>query len=772
MRYGMRTAAIFAVAILVKAVRAEDAVPLTEEVQLETIVVTGTRAPGRTALRSASPVEVISSERLVQTGYADLARALQFADPSVNYPRAQTTPSAANTRAITLRGLSPDEVLVLVNGKRWHASPVINVNFAVGRGTAPFDLSTIPLAAIERIEVLRDSAAAQYGSDAIAGVINIILKSEDGGRYVGAQAGITEQGDGGNTDATFSGGYALGDDGRLSLTAEAGYQDPTNRAALDQRYGRETYRIGDPRVFRLGFAASAVVPVTPTTEFYDDLLLSRKDSSNAVNFRPPGSSPLYPDGFLPKVNPVIWSLGNSLGLRFDLPYALRADVGNTFGLAKADFTVRDSANASLGLDSPTTFDAGGVSYLQDVIDLTLSRALPELLSGGNLAFGGQLRYENYEMERGETAATTGAGSQGFPGYNPRVPVDESRRASAAFLDVELKPLRRLDVGAALRYDHYDDFGGEATWKASLRYQAQDWLALRTSASTGFRAPSLQQQHYNSISTLANGADKGFVNVGLFQVADPVARALGAAPLKSETSQDVSLGFVLTPSPQLSFTADWFRVDIDDRVALSDALSGATVTAALQQAGITDVQQVAFFTNALDTRTQGYDLVGKYRTSLGESTDADLSIAYQRSPTTVRRQAGNETVPELTLVGQHARLLLTEAQPVSKLSSQLTLHRGAYTGSLQVTRFGEYTDAPVRDPQTFGAETVVDLSFGASLATRLDLTLGVLNIGDAYPDPLAGIELAYQTFGGSYVYSEASPFGVAGRSYYARLSYSW
>ncbi|MDB5968974.1 MAG: TonB-dependent receptor [Hydrocarboniphaga sp.] len=751
---------------------AQEAPATGDGVQLETVVVTGTRAPGRTALASASPVEVISSERLIASGYADLGRALEFADPSINYPRPQTTASAANTRAVTLRGLSPDEVLVLVNGKRWHSSAVINVNFAVGRGTAPFDLSTIPVAAIERVEVLRDGAAAQYGSDAIAGVVNIILKSEDSGGIAQLQGGATEQGDGGNADASFSRGFALGEGGRISVSGEAAYQDPTDRSDVDQRYGRHTYRIGDPRAINLNGAASLRLPLGEA-EFYDDLLLSRKDSRNAPNFRPPGTSPLYPDGFLPEVNPVIVDVGSNTGLRFDLPAGLRADVGNVFGYSGADFEVHHSANAALGLDSPVDFDAGSAKYLQDVIDLSLTRPLPELPAGGNLAFGAQFRYENYELVPGEAASILAKGAEGFPGFNPHVPVADSRRSHAAYADVELRPLQVLDVGGALRYDHYSDFGGKATWKTSLRLHPVEWVALRGSLGTGFRAPSLQQEHYNSISTIANGANKSFVNVGTFQASDPIAQALGASPLKPETSKDRSVGLVLTPLPRLSLTADWFRTDIDRRIALSDALSGAAVNAALAQAGISNVQQAAFFTNALDTRTQGYEISGKYSAELGAATRGSLRLAYQRSPTSIRSVAGNPLIPSLTLVGQHAQLLLAEAQPESKASLFAELVHDRWTLQLQATRFGEYTDAPIKDPQTFGAKTVVDLSVAAQLASGLDLTLGVLNVGDVYPDALEDPnKVSFATFGGAYVYGEEAPFGVAGRSGYARLRYVW
>lgn len=736
---------------------------------LDAITVTGTRASNRTALKSAVPVEVISAQRLQQTGFTDLARALQFAEPSLNFPRAQTTPTAANTRAITLRGLSPDEVLVLINGKRAHGSAVINVNFAVGRGSAPFDLATIPLVAIERVEVLRDGAAAQYGSDAIAGVVNIILKSRADEGIASLGLGITERGDGEAANGAASRGFTLPGGGRLVLSGELDFKNQTNRAELDQRLGRVSYRIGDPEATAINAVLSAALPVSAVAgEVYGDLLLSRKQSSNAVGFRLPGSSPLYPDGFLPLVTPTILNLDQTLGLRGALPYDLRYDAATTLGYSSAEFAVRDTANTSLGAASPTRFDAGTANYLQSTTGFTLSRALPELLAGGNLSLGLEYRVEQYELQPGEPASISGTGASGFPGFNPRIPVDDSRDAQGVFVDLELRPLAWLSLGAAARLDHYSDFGEAQTYKLSSRAEATSWLALRGSHSTGFRAPSLQQQFYSSITTVANGPNRTLVNVGTFQVADPVAQALGAEPLRAETSFNSSIGLVFTPLRQLSVTVDFFRTQINDRIALSNALSGAAVTAALNNAGITNTQQAAFFTNALDTRTQGFDFTLKHRAKLSEQLRLSTTLGFERAVTRVREQRQNRVLPALPLIGVQPRLLLTEAQPNSKLTAGFTLSRAPVDVTLAITRFGSYRSAPIRDPQTFGAKTLVDLSAQAALTRTLSLSLGVLNVGDTYPDDLAQQELAFAAFGGSYRYGEESPFGTQGRAYFAQL----
>ncbi|HTH98883.1 MAG TPA: TonB-dependent receptor [Stellaceae bacterium] len=735
--------------------------------QAENIIVTGTRAPNRTALTSSSPVDVISAERLRQTGFSNLAQALAAVEPSIDFPHAATTPTSANTRPITLRGLSPDETLVLVNGKRWHNSAVLNTNFAVGRGSAPFDLSTIPIAAIDHVEILRDGAAAQYGSDAIAGVVNIILKSNKSGGFVEAETGVTEQADGANGGVSFNKGYALGQGGHLTVSGYGDYNEGTNRALIDQRFGRVTYSIGDPSDLQGNLVADAAVPVG-TGELYGNIIASRKDSGSPVTFGVPGSSPIHPNGFTPIVEPIVWDAGTTGGFRGKLPNLFRFDISNTFGLSNADFSVNDTANLSLGAASPSSFDAGSETYLQDVTDFTLSRPLPEVWAGGNIAAGLQYRFENYGIGQGAPNSIVGAGSVGFPGLNPFVPVNADRSAGAGFVDLEVNPVKWLTLGAAGRYDRYSDFGGDFTWKTSARAEVTPWLALRGSASTGFRAPSLQQEYYTSVTTVANGASGSLVNLGIFPVGNPVAIALGATPLKPEKSHDYTVGAVVTPTKHFSITADLFRTDIDNRIALSDAESGSAVTSALAGAGISSVQQAAFFTNALNTRTEGYDLTLAYNGSIDDDTGYNVSVGYERSPTKVRSLAGDAKVPGLSLLGTHSLLLLTEAQPTNKLATQFTLDHGPYTGIMNVTRYGEYTDAPISGAQKFSAKTIVDLSLSSHLGPRFTVTGGILNVGNVYPDKLQNTSLVFSSFGGSFVYGEESPWGTAGRTYYVRL----
>jgi iron complex outermembrane receptor protein len=729
------------------------------------IVVTGTRSQGRAALDSSAPIDVVSGKEILESGYPDLGRALNFLEPGVNFARAATTASAANTRPVTLRGLSPDQTLVLVNGKRWHANAVLNVNNSIGRGSAGVDLDTIPQSAIERIEVLRDGAAAQYGSDAIAGVINIILKSNAAGGYGELLAGITGEGDGTHAMATASAGFGLGEGGHLTLTVLARGQEATNRAFVDQRFDRVTYRIGDPEARVANVAFDAGLPLG-TAEIYAFGAITRKVSNNAAGFRTPGFSPLYPDGFLPIIEPHIRDVGATVGIRNEFG-RLRAELSYGYGENQADFRVYDTANASLRLASPTRFDSGGVTYGQHVGDLALSLPIDGVLAGGNIAAGGQYRRESYRIRSGEPQAYFGLGADGFAGFNPSNPTDAGRDAYAAYLDVELRPVAALLLGGAMRYDHYDDFGGKTTWRATARLDAADGVAVRGTIGTGFKAPSLQQQYFNAVQGATSQGQ--LVTVGTLPVSDPVARALGASDLMPERSRNATVGVVFGPFDGFSFTADWFRIRIRDRIALSEQLGGAAVQAILAQAGITGFQQVRFFINAVDTTTRGVEVTARWQGDIGANTHVSVQLGYGWFDSKLDALRPNPALPALPLLSTKSILFLTEAQPRSKFTAQASLVHGPFDLQANVAAFGTYTSAPLTGAQTFGGKETVDLAAGYTVAEGIRVVLGVQNMFDALPDEIDGQQLVIGATGGSFPTGEETPIGLNGRSFYARLT---
>ncbi|HEY3655544.1 MAG TPA: TonB-dependent receptor [Steroidobacteraceae bacterium] len=728
---------------------------------LEPVIVTGTRALDHTQASSAVPIAVYDAQRLEASGFTDVGRALEAIAPAVNMPHSQTSPSAANTRSITLKGMAPDQVLVLVNGKRWQPSAVLVFNNAVGRGSAPYDLGAIPLNAVERIEVLADGAAAQYGSDAIAGVVNIILKSNAGGGLYAAQSSITDAGDGFAYDLTGSQGFRLGGAGHLTLSGDVRHQDITNRAGPDPRNGNQIdQQVGDPRALDLSFAADAGYQLALGFDAYGSLIVSRRDSNSAPTFRLPGTSVIYPKGFLPRVEPLIWSTTAISGVRGELGAGISADLSNSFGYNSARFDVHDTANNALGAASPTDFDSGTLKYWQDTVNLTLRRNLADIVVPGTLAAGAEYRSEHYSITPGDPASFNSGGAQGFPGFSPRIPVDNARKAVSAFVDAEAKPQRWLTLGAAGRFDHYDDFGAATTWKATLRTDPTDWLGFRGSLGTAFRAPSLQQEYFSSVVSQISPTG-AILRTGTYQVRDPIAAALGATPLKPEKSRDYSFGTVLHPSNNFRISADWYDIDVKDRIVLGDQLKGAAVTSILLANGVTDVQQVQFFTNAAHTRTRGYEISAAYSADLGGNNLLETILQYGQYHTRLVSLATNPQLPSLPLLGATSTGLLLSAQPADKLTSTLTFTHDRLSATVNVDRYGHWVSAPLGVAQTFGAKTLVDFIGRVGLTKNISLSAGVLNIGNVFPDRVNG--------GGAIglPYGDEAPFGVNGRFYSLR-----
>jgi iron complex outermembrane receptor protein len=744
-----------AAAVAAGAARAEDAATGVDE-----LVVVGSRAAPRAATQSASPVDVITRDDLKRRGFTDLTRILETLEPSFNFPPVASSPTAAGTRPATLRGLSPDQVLVLVNGKRRHAAAVINSNNGIGRGTVPVDLNAIPVSAIKRIEVLRDGAAAQYGSDAIAGVINIVLDDAPDGGEADARAGQTEKGDGTTVLAQASDGFRLGGDGFLRVSGDVRSHDFTNAAAVDPRFGRVTALLSEPKTLDLTFAANAEYGL-PSARLYGFATADWRRSEMSPLFRTPTVSPsFYPQGFLPLVRQKGLDLGGAVGLR-GRAQGWDWDLSDTAGFNRSRFRVSHTVNTSLGAASPTAFDGGGATYWQNLLNLTVSRSFA-LLAGANLALGVEHRHEAYRITPGEPLSFAGAGAQGFPGFNPPHPVDVDRDAVSAYADATLSPIAGLDLGLAGRYEHYSDFGSHTTGKASAYWRVVPALALRATASTGLRAPSFQQQYYSTVTSQLLPATGQLANVGNFAVTDPVARALGATPLKPEVSHDLSAGVVFTPFSRLAITADLYRIKIRDRIALSENLTGAPVTAILVAHGITNAAAVRFFTNAADTRTQGWEANAHYWTPVGEDGRLDVNLGYGAFDTDLTALRVNPVLPSLVLLGPQSIGVLSDGQPRNKVTLAVELALGPWRVTADGVRYGEYRAAPLGVDQVFGSVSTLDLSLARQIGGRLTVQGGVNNVTDQYTDHVIGAT-------DGRIYTEAGGVGFEGRSYYLQLS---
>lgn len=723
------------------------------------IVVVGSRAAPRLRTDTPAPVDVLTGETLRDQGFDSLSRVLEALSPSFNFTPSVTSPSAEGSRPATLRGLTPDQVLVLVNGHRRHAVATINTNNGVGRGTVPVDLNMIPIAAIDHIEILRDGAAAQYGSDAIAGVINIVLRKDASGGYASVQSGITERGEGATVIGTLRNGFRLGSGGFVTLTGEIRSRGNTNSADIDPRFGRVTQKLGDPRTFDGNVALNGEVPLGPDIAGYSFATLSHRHTESTPLFRVPTVAPLvYPQGFLPQIGQNTIDIGGALGLRGAMA-GWDWDLSDTAGYDRANFRVGNSVNTSLGTTGPTSFYGGSQGYAQNVANLTVGRAF-DILAGAHASAGIEHRYEWYTIGSGEPLSYSGSGAQGFPGYNPPSPVNVHRTAFSAFVDVEASPVKGFDLGAAARYEKYSDFGDRLTWKGSLFWRPIPFVAIRGTASTGFRAPSLQQQYFSTVtSQLSSGV---LVNVGNFAVNDPVAVALGATPLKPETSHNYSAGVVITPMPRLDLSVDLYRIDIRNRITFSESLTGPAVIAILTSHGITNASQVRFFTNAADTRSQGIEATlhwsaGQVRTGL-----VDLSLGYGGFENRLEALRTNNVLPLLPLLGTTSIGVLVDSQPLSKVTGNASLTLGLVHMSANAVRYGPFRAAPLGTTQRFAPRTTLDLAGGVEIKEGTRFDIGVLNATDAFPDHVIGAT-------DGRIYTEGGGLNFNGREYYARFS---
>jgi len=726
------------------------------------LVVVGSRGAPRLATETAAPVDVLSGAEVAARGQNELTKVLEFLSPSFNYPRTSSGPSVAGARPATLRGLSPDQVLVLVNGKRRHASSIITFNNGPFRGSVPVDYNTIPITAIGQVEILRDGAAAQYGSDAIAGVISVVLRGDADGGQASVQVGETERGQGETTIVTARQGFRLGGDGGfLTLTGEVRDRGDTNAAEVDPRFGRVTSTLGDPQSTDIDATANAELPLAGGAKLYSFATYARRDTEMSPLFRAPTVFPaFYPNGFLPIVNLDLRDIGADAGVTGTWA-GWTWDLSDTYGYSKGDYRVANTVNTSLGTASPRKFYGGGARYSQNLVNLTVDRDLA-VAAGGHIAFGVEHRRETYKLVSGEPASYQLAGAQGFPGFNPPTPVDVSRHAFSAFADGEVSLMEGLDLGLAARWEDYSDFGRETTGKASLFWRPMDLVAFRATASSGLRAPSLQQQYFSTVTSQNNAGV--LQNVGTFAVNDPISIALGSSPLKAEASTSLAGGVVLTPGHGLTLSLDLFRIDIDDRIALSENLQGAQVAAILRANGVTNAAVARFFTNAADTRTEGWEATLRWDTAIGDEARLAVTLGYAAFDTDVLRQGTNPVLPASPLLGAGSIDLMTDAQPRNKVTLNTELRWRGLRLVADVTDFGAYrtTAASGLTNITVRGKSSVDLSAAWTFRERYTVQAGMLNAFDAYPARIPGE-------GTGRPFSEVDPLGFGGREYYLRLS---
>jgi iron complex outermembrane receptor protein len=763
-----------------------------------TVVVTGTRALNRRTLDSESPVDVIGNKELLSTGSGELATVLARLLPSMNFPRPSGADASDAVRPAQLRGLSPDQTLVLVNGKRRHTSAVINVNGTLGRGSAPADLNAIPLAAIDHIEVLRDGAAAQYGSDAIAGVVNIILKKGAAGGEAEIGYGQYDAGDGEAVTLRGSKGFALGDNGWARISVEAADRNATNRAGPDPRLqagprqGLVNARLGDPDSRPRSIFLNSQYRINDNIDWYAFAGYSERYTSAAATFRTAYTSDAkttlraaqYPEGFLPLENSMSYDNSVVTGLRGELA-GWRWDASANYGRNRFVLDVDHTANYDLGATSPSHFYAGKLTATQQVANLDVARDFDVSWLAGPLtvAWGAEYRHEDYAIGAGEPNSYYLSGAQGFSGFRPENAGKNSRHNQSFYLNLEGDIVKDLSGTLAVRHERYSDFGNTTSGKGALRYAFTPTFALRGTVSNGFRAPSLAQQFYTitttnllTVTNPATGAsDYVPVETGTFAVNSPAAKALGATPLKPERARNISIGAQWQPFKNFTATVDAYRIDIDDRIVFSSNLQ---LSSALQQqlaAQNAYVGAARYFTNAVDTRTKGVDVVGTYRLNLQQGARADFTLAYNHNDNEVRKVAANPaflTSQNLLLVDRQTINRLTVGSPKDKLSLTGDYTRGIWNGRATVTRYGEFT-VPQNNAaldQTYDPQWVLDLAASVRVASNWRLTAGIDNVTNRYPAQITSLSNLNQN--GTSPYSGFAPNGFNGRYFYAKAGYSW
>jgi iron complex outermembrane receptor protein len=764
---------------------------------LDTVIVTGTRVSDRTVAESTAPIDIITPEVLESTGTTELATALSRALPSLNFPRPALVDGTDAVRPAQLRGLSPDQVLVLVNGKRRHSTALINVNGSQGRGSSPVDLNAIPIAAIERVEVLRDGAAAQYGSDAIAGVVNVVLKGSGDGGSLAARYGQFSAGDGEQYQLSGDAGIALGENGALHLAAQAGHQDQTDRArpylgapgAANPPLGEVSQRFGDPDVDQGAVSYNAEYNAAEGVNFYSFGTFSKRDATSTGFFRPAGAptniASIYPDGFLPEIRNNSEDRAFVAGIRGQTAGGFNVDLSYNYGQNHLSFDVQNSLNRSLGEASPTDFYAGALEVTQNVLNLDVNKQLDwGLAYPVTLAFGAEWRGEKFNEGPGEPASyinggvvspgdtTPRPGAQVFPGFGPSDAGHYNRNNASFYADLEGDLTDKFSLGLAGRYEDYSDFGSTSSGKLSARYAFTDRFALRATASTGFRAPSLQQQFYQSTSSSFIGGLQYAVRT--FRVDDPAAIALGAEPLKAEKSKNLGLGVVLQPVDDLYVTIDAYRIGIDDRIVLSENLVSTPVADYLIENGYA-VTGGRYFTNAVDTTTTGIDIVGSYLWRF-YSGSLSLTSGYNYNKTEIDRVAANpaslEAIdPDAVRIGRTEIGRITKGSPRDKFFIGGTWNSGHWTLDANATRYGEFTVlnnvGNTELDQTFDAAWTLDLAATYKL-DRWSFTVGGDNVLNEYPDEV----LFANSSSGQLPYSSASPFGFNGAFAYAKVGYKW
>jgi len=775
----------------------------SENNTLSAVVVTGNRGAGqRTVTSSAVPIDVVSARQLQSTGKPGLMEALSAVIPSLTLPEKTGWDASGIARAPNLRGLSAAEVLVLVNGKRRHTSATLNIN-GINTGAAPADLDFIPISAIDHVEMLRDGAAAQYGSDAIAGVINVILKADTSATSV-TNAGIGYDGKKQTVQQSLNKGFEIGDGGIVQLALDARSQNDDNKAsangyteqqALGQA-GKSTYGgYGTPKTNLLTLGYNAELPVDDSLSLYSFTTYSHRKGEQGQNFRLPtitNTITTGPNGYPAGYAPTWYIEEDDFQAAFGGKGTLGEwdwDLSSTYGRNEAEQGTWHNQNPSLGEATPNSFTSGTWIASELTTNLDFKRGFDiGLQKPLDLSYGFEHRRETYEVQEGDWASyadggycvapgnCASSGAQVTNGISPDEASSTSRNSVAGYVDAGFNPLPEWYLGTALRYEHYNQgVGGTRSGKLTTRYDFTPQFAVRATVSNGFRAPSLANSLFSARSTTYGIVDGTYqsINYGVLPVGSGAAKALGAQDLKPERSTNFSLGFTLTPTERLSLTADAYVINLRDRITLTGTLLGDEVTQVLLNNGINSTSGGQYFINGADTRTKGVDLVGNYRQDLGRYGSLKWTAAFNWNQTQILNYKESTSIlgTSYELMDREARNLITGVQPKTKLILGGDWRIERFNLNLALTRYGAYKEVNASSDRSldrvYAAKWITDLDLGYDLTKTLNVAIGAKNLFDIYPKkqgvPSSTMVSSYGTY---------SPFGFTGGYYYTRLSYAF
>lgn len=806
-------------------------ITLQEGLVLGEVQVVGSRSYNRSATQSPTGIDVIDIQQVSNsTGRVEINQILQYSAPSFNATKQSGSDGADHIDPASLRGLGPDQTLVLINGKRRHQSSLINVFGTRGRGNTGTDLNAIPAAAIKRIEVLRDGASAQYGSDAIAGVINIVLKDNKDGLTGGVTYGAYST-DIGTDYAAKSGEDVFNVDGKNRVLDKDRSFDG-NTARIDLNYGLKLGQKGGfanitgeyltkDRTLRPGFSwrkgygsaaadqfqlmLNAAYPISEKSEIYlfggygnratDAFAYSR--SAAEEDERTVGA--LYPDGFTPHITSDIIDNAVTAGFKHNFSGGWKANLSHTYGLNDFHYYITGTNNASLGPKSPTSFDAGGHSLGMNVTSLDFTKYNKSVASGLNLAFGAEFRSEKFKIFSGEEASyatydingkaitdpatqipyenefgvQAPGGSQGFPGYSPANVVNEGRTNLGIYADAELNATNAWLIGAALRFENYSDFGSTFNYKVATRYKLSEMLSVRASASSGFRAPSLAQIHYNLIfNNIVAG--QSYLTLLASNTSD-VAKGFGIQELKQETAQNLAAGFTLK-SGGFTATVDGYSISVKDRIILTDVFDATSLNLGVEAA--------QFFANGIDTKTQGVDVVLNYKKYFSNGNSSlSFGIAGNVNETEITK-INNGNLNRFTFFSPFSEAYVQAAAPKYKLGFNLGGELNNFDFQFNYTLFSDVTLQDfqwVDTPPTNQAEAdalykiasdvyeragTLDLSLGYNISKKLKFTIGSNNVLNTYPTP------QFDTWTDQGGFNDSVQMGSDGRYIFGRVSFNF